>query len=217
MVDNRQEMRYKLGDAQDSAEGEVYIMSETAVSEKNSRSMSTAELVYMSVCAALMAVCSWISIPAPAPLAPFTLQTFAVFLILLLLGGRRGFFTVLTYILLGAVGLPVFAQFMGGVGVLLGTTGGYIIGFLFTALLFWALERATAGRRALTVAVLALGLAVCYAFGTAWFMVVYARQAGSIALGTALGWCVIPFIIPDLVKLALACALASVLKRHVRL
>ena len=105
-------------------------MSEAVVSKKK---LSTVELVYIAVCAALMAVCSWISIPAPAPLAPFTLQTFAVFLILLLLGGRRGFFTVLTYILLGAVGLPVFAQFMGGVGVLFGTTGGYIIGFLFTA------------------------------------------------------------------------------------
>jgi len=189
-------------------------MSEAAISRKN---FSTAELVYIAVCAALMAVCSWISIPAPAPLAPFTLQTFAVFLVLLLLGGRRGFFTVLTYVLLGAVGLPVFAQFMGGVGVLLGTTGGYIIGFLFTAALYWALERMIGGKSVLKIAALVLGLLVCYAFGTAWFMVVYARQAGAVGLATALGWCVLPFVIPDLAKLALAWGLAAVLKKHVRL
>ena len=183
----------------------------------NKKRFSTLELVYIAVCAALMAVCSWISIPAIAPLPPFTLQTFAVFLILLLLGGRRGFFTVLTYILLGAVGLPVFAQFMSGVGVLFGTTGGYIIGFLFSAVVYWALERVIGDKPVLKIAALVLGLLVCYAFGTAWFMVVYARQAGAVGLGTALAWCVLPFIIPDLVKLALAWALSTVLKRHVRL
>ncbi len=189
-------------------------MSEAAAARKG---FTTAELVYIAICAALMAVCSWISIPAPAPLAPFTMQTFAVFLILLLLGGRRGFFTVLIYVLLGAVGLPVFAQFMGGVGVLFGTTGGYIIGFLFTALIYWALERAAGGRPVWTIASLALGLLVCYAFGTAWFMVVYARQSGPVGLATALGWCVLPFLIPDFVKLALAWALSAALKKHVRL
>ena len=189
-------------------------MSEAAISKKN---FSTAELVYIAVCAALTAVCSWISIPAPAPLAPFTLQTFAVFLVLLLLGGRRGFFTVLTYVLLGAAGLPVFAQFMGGVGVLLGTTGGYIIGFLFTAALYWALERVIGGKSVWTIAALVLGLLVCYAFGTAWFMVVYAAQSGPVGLAAALSWCVLPFVIPDLAKLALAWGLAAVLKKHVRL
>ena len=181
------------------------------------KSLSTAELVYIAVCAALMAICSWISIPAIPPLPPFTLQTFAVFLILLLLGGRRGFFTVLTYILLGAVGLPVFAQFSSGVGALFGTTGGYIIGFLFTALLYWALEGVTGGKKALRIAALVLGLFVCYAFGTVWFMAVYARQSGAVGLTTALGWCVFPFIVPDLLKLALACGLSTVLKKHVRL
>ena len=190
-------------------------MSEAVVTKK--KGFSTLEIVYIAICAALMAVCSWISIPAPAPLAPFTLQTFAVFLILLLLGGRRGFFTILTYILLGAVGLPVFAQFMSGVGVLFGTTGGYIIGFLFSALLYWALERVIGDKPVLKIAALVLGLIVCYAFGTAWFMVVYARQAGPVGLATALGWCVLPFILPDLAKLALAWVLSTMLKKHVRL
>lgn len=171
--------------------------------------LSTAELVYIAVCAALTAVCSWISIPAIPPLPPFTLQTFAVFLVLLLLGGRRGFFAVLTYVLLGAVGLPVFAQFTGGVGVLFGTTGGYIIGFLFTAALYWALEGFFADSGARRLAALVLGLLVCYAFGTAWFVVAYARTAGPISWAAALGKCVLPFVLPDLMKLALAALLRA--------
>ena len=88
---------------------------------------TTKEIVLTALMAVIMAVCSWISIPTEVP---FTLQTFAVFCALLLLGGRNGFFSVLVYILLGAVGIPVFAGFSGGMGVILGTTGGYIVGFL---------------------------------------------------------------------------------------
>lgn len=180
------------------------------------RRLSTAELTHIAVCAALMAVCSWISISIP-PLPPFTLQTFAVFLILLLLGGRRGLYAVLTHLLLGAVGLPVFSHFNGGVGALLGTTGGYLLGFALTAALYWAMEGCYARAPMLRLAALVVGLGVCYAFGTAWFMLVYARQSGAVGLGTALGWCVFPFIIPDLVKLALAWGLAATLKRYIRL
>ncbi len=189
-------------------------MSDSIAAKKR---LSTVELVYIAVCAALMAVCSWISVPSIPPLPPFTLQTFAVFLVVLLLGGQCGFYAVLTYLLLGAAGLPVFSQFTGGVGILLGTTGGYIIGFLFIALLYWALEGFIAGKGIRKIAVLVLGLIVCYAFGTAWFMLIYTRQSAAIGLGTALGWCVLPFILPDLVKLALAWGLSATLKRHVRL
>ncbi|MBQ9459886.1 MAG: biotin transporter BioY [Oscillospiraceae bacterium] len=189
-------------------------MSEAVSSPKK---LSTAELVYIAVCAALMALCSWISIPAVAPLPPFTLQTFAAFLIVLLLGGRRGTLAMLVYILLGAIGLPVFSHFRGGIGVLLDTTGGYIVGFLFIGLIYRAAERVSDGRTVQKLAALVLGLLVCYAFGTAWFMVVYARKSGPVGLSAALSWCVLPFIIPDLVKLALAWSLAVPLKKQVRL
>ena len=91
--------------------------------------MKTRELAYTGILAALIAVCSWISIPTAVP---FTLQTFAVFLTLGLLGGRLGTLAVTVYLLLGAVGLPVFAGFHGGLGAFLGATGGYLVGFLFT-------------------------------------------------------------------------------------
>ena len=164
------------------------------------------DLVYISIGAALIAICSWISIPTAVP---FTLQTFAVFFVLLSLGGERGTLATLVYVLLGAVGVPVFAGFSGGIGVLLGSTGGYIIGFLFSALLMWLIE-SFLGKdiRVLTFSMI-LGLLVCYAFGTAWFMVVYARKTGPIGLGTALGWCVFPYLLPDAVKIALASVLTG--------
>ena len=173
---------------------------------------SAKDMAYVAIMAVVIAICSWISIPTTVP---FTLQTFAVFLAVGVLGGRRGTFAVLVFILLGAVGVPVFAGFQGGIGVLLGTTGGYIIGFLLSALLYWAMTQALGEKTPVMVAAMVLGLIVCYAFGTAWFMVVYARNSGAIGLGTALGWCVFPFVIPDLVKIALAVGLTRVLKPHV--
>ena len=95
----------------------------------------TLDLAYIALFAVLMAVCAWITIPLPKPLVQFTMQTFAMFMALTVLGGRRGLYTMLVYLLLGAVGIPVFSGFRGGIGVLLDTTGGYIIGFVAAALL----------------------------------------------------------------------------------
>lgn len=173
---------------------------------ETTRRMKTLDMAYIAVFAGVMAICSWISIPATVP---FTLQTFGVFLAVGVLGGKRGTLSVLIYILLGAIGLPVFAGFSGGVGSLIGTTGGYIIGFLFSALVMWGMEAALGKKLWVRALSMVLGLAVCYAFGTAWFMVVYARSTGAVGLGTVLGWCVIPFIIPDIVKIALALLLCK--------
>ena len=175
--------------------------------------LSVRDMALVAMMTALMAVCSWISIPTTVP---FTLQTLGVFLACALLGGKRGSLAVLVYILLGALGLPVFAGFSGGAGALLGSTGGYIWGFLLQALVMWGLE-ALWGRRQwwkLTVS-MALGLAACYAAGTAWFLVVYARTTGPVGLATVLGWCVFPFVVPDLIKMALAIVLQRRLGRYV--
>lgn len=174
------------------------------------KTFETVDLVYISLASVLIAICSWISIPTTIP---FTMQTFAVFCVLSLLGGKRGTTAVLVYLLLGAVGIPVFAGFTGGLGILFGNTGGYIVGFLFTGLIYW-LATSFLGRKLWVETIaLILGLLVCYAFGTAWFMVLYARTSGAIGVGTALGWCVIPFIIPDLIKMALALMLARRIPR----
>ena len=171
------------------------------------------DLVYIAIGAALIAICSWISIPTAVP---FTLQTFAVFFVLLALGGERGTIATLIYILLGAIGVPVFAGFSGGIGILFGSTGGYIIGFLFTGLIYMLFSRVFKKSIVIKIAALVLGLAVCYAFGTAWFMHVYMQNNGEVGLLTVLGWCVFPFIIPDLIKMALAVVVAKRIEPVIR-
>lgn len=176
--------------------------------------MRTVDMAYIAMFAVVMAVCAWISIPAAVP---FTLQTLGVFLAVGMLGGKRGTLAVLIYLLLGAVGMPVFAGFNGGLGYMLGSTGGYIVGFLLSALTMWGFEAAL-GRKTWVLAVsMVLGLAVCYAFGTAWFMLVYARATGPVGLLTALGWCVLPYIPVDAVKMALALAIRKRLAAAIRI
>ena len=171
-------------------------------------------MAYIGMFAVLIAVCSWISIPTAIP---FTMQTFAVFLAVALLGGRRGTLAVVVYVLLGAAGVPVFAEFTGGVGIILNNTGGYIIGyiigFVFSALVMWLLEGVLGKKLWAQALPMAAGLLVCYAFGTAWFMAVYMRSTGAVGLSTVLGWCVLPFVIPDLIKIALALTVSRALRK----
>lgn len=170
----------------------------------------TYDMAYIGIFTVLIAICSWISIPMEIP---FTLQTFAVFLSVAVLGGKRGTLSVVVYVLLGAIGVPVFSGFTGGIGVILRNTGGYIIGFIFTALAMWLIE-SLFGRKLWVQAVsMVIGLVICYAFGTAWFMLVYMRSTGAVGLMTVLGWCVFPFIIPDVVKIVLALILSNTLRK----
>jgi biotin transport system substrate-specific component len=149
--------------------------------------LTTRDLAYMAMAVALIAICSWISIPTTVP---FTMQTFAVCLVSALLGTRRGFLAVACYLLLGAVGAPVFAGFKGGLGALLGVTGGYLVGFLFTALIAGAGAELSGRKLAVTLGAMAAGVLLCYVFGT------------------ALAWCVLPYLLPDAVKITLAAVLA---------
>ena len=182
--------------------------------EKPEKLFTVRDMAFTGMFAVIIAICSWISIPTTVP---FTLQTFAVFCALGLLGGKRGFFAVLVYVILGAIGIPVFAGFSGGFGVLTGSTGGYIIGFLLSAAAYWIITKVFGTKLPVVIISMVIGLALCYTFGTAWFMIVYARSSGAIGLATALGWCVIPFIVPDLVKMALAIVISNRVSKHVKL
>ena len=162
---------------------------------------------------AIIAVCSWISLPIFA--VQITLQTFAVFSALLILGGKRGTLSVLVYILLGAVGAPVFSGFKGGLSALTGPTGGYILGFLLTGIIYLIFTNFLGEKTAVKIVVLVIGLLLCYAFGTAWFIFVYGKTNGETGIGAALSMCVLPFIIPDLIKLFGAVALSKALKKAV--
>lgn len=158
-------------------------------------------MVLCSLFAAMIAVCAWISVPV-ADIA-FTLQTFAIFLTLGLLGGKWGSAAILIYLLLGAAGMPVFSGFRGGIGALAGVTGGYLWGFLLSGLVYWALERF--GKLPAMIA----GQLVCYMCGSIQF----ALYAGG-GLWVILLRCVVPYLIPDAVKIALAHTLCRRLARH---
>ncbi len=176
--------------------------------------ITTKDMAYIALFAVIIAICSWLSVPATIP---FTLQTFGIFLTVGVLGGKRGTLSVLIYLLLGIIGIPVFSGFTGGVGRLLGTTGGYIIGFLLSAMVMWAMEQFLGKKRWVLAISMLLGLIVCYAFGTMWFMFVYANSTGPIGVWTALGWCVFPYIIPDLIKIALALVLCKKLAQIIQI
>lgn len=178
----------------------------------NSAKFSLRDMALCALFAAILAISAWITVPVLE--IAFTMQTFAVFLTLGLLGGKRGTVTIAVYLLLGAVGAPVFSGFRGGVGALLGVTGGYLAGFLFSALVYWLIT-ACLGEKAWVRALgMVIGLLVCYAFGSAWFLIVYVRGGGAIGLGAVLLKCVVPYLIPDALKLALAFVLTQRLWRY---
>ena len=168
-------------------------------------------MAYIAMSTALISVCAWVSVPSAVP---FTMQTFAVFLAAGVLGSRRALAAVSLYILLGAIGLPVFAGMQGGLGVLLGATGGYISGFLPAA--FIAGLRHSGKRDGMVdIILMILGLLVCYTFGTLWYALGY--LGGMEGIGAALTACVLPYVIPDLLKILLAAAVARRLRAAVRL
>lgn len=165
----------------------------------------TRKIAFGALFSALIAVCSWIAIPVPSTNISFTLQTFAVVMAAALLGWKTGTAAVVCYILIGLCGAPVFSGFRGGVGVLAGATGGYIVGFVLTALVV-GLSRKFFGMKILPLAVsMALGVMVCYAFGTAWFCMIC---EGEMTLGSALSICVLPYMPFDAIKISAALIIA---------
>lgn len=173
--------------------------------------MQTKNMVFCSLFATLFCICSWVSIPVADTM--FTLQTLALFFSLRLLGGKMTACSLLVYLLLGAVGLPVFSGFRGGIAMLLGPTGGYLFGFLFCSLLYWLLPHKKHHGFQACIA----GQLTIYFAGTAWYALVYA-PAGNLQIVMILLKCVLPYLLPDALKLALGIFLAEklrpVLSRH---
>lgn len=171
--------------------------------------LKTKDMVTVSLSAALICVCSWIQVPSAVP---FTLQTFAVFLIGATLGAKKGVAATLVYLLLGAVGLPVFSGFQGGIGTLLGATGGYALGFVPSVLIVGICADKCKNKLLPSVLSSVAAIAVCYLIGTLWFAFVY----GDGNLTGAFTVCVLPFIIPDAVKITLAMLTAKRLSGIIR-
>ena len=183
--------------------------------------MNIKDVVNISLFATLLAVCAWLCIPT---VVPVTMQTFAVFLALLVLGGKKGIIVITIYLFLGIAGIPVFAKGTAGVGVLFGSTGGYMIGWIFIAAVMIAVEKIIKRlqtekmryKKWIQAGGLVTGLILCYFFGTLWFVNIYAGNTENVGFGAAFGVCVVPFIIPDLIKMVLAFSVSKRIRNIVR-
>jgi biotin transport system substrate-specific component len=150
----------------------------------------------------LHCVCAWITIPVAD--FSFTMQSFSVLLSLELLGGKWGTISIVAYLLAGIVGFPVFSSFQSGVGIIVGPTGGYLIGFLLTGFIYWGVTRYFS-ERFRGIAMIG-GLLGCYCLGTIWFYVAYANSSPLIFVVLR---CVVPYLVPDAIKLILAYRLSD--------
>lgn len=173
--------------------------------------MKTKNLALCGLFAALLVICAWLSFPIAG--APITLQTFGLFLCLGTLGGKRGTIATCTYLLLGAVGFPAFSGFRGGIGVLLDTGGGYLLGFWVAALLYWLITTLWGNSPALRLLAMASGLLACYIFGSLWFSILYLQEGSAATMAFILLKCVLPYLLPDVLKLILAWQLSTRLSR----
>ncbi len=171
--------------------------------------MSARAMTRIALMAAVTAVAAQITVPLPFSPVPFTLQVLAVVLSGLLLGARYGALAQLVYLLVGAIGAPVFAGFSGGFGTIIGPTGGYLISYPFAAAIagLAAGAAAKAARRKALLASFSAGVAaliLIYAFGVVWFSAVT-----GLPLAAALAQGVLPFVVFDLIKIALAALVAT--------
>ncbi len=138
---------------------------------------------------ALLAIGAYITVPAPIP---FTMQTFILFLMPFVIGIKSSVTAVVIYLSVGFLGLPVFSGFHGGVSVLFGAGGGYLLAFVFIPVMMGVFKNKVFGA--------VLGLLGVYTFGTLWFLFVYGEKSVAVAVTV----CVLPFVLPDLLKLYLA-------------
>lgn len=179
-------------------------------SSVKSRGMATKNLVITALMAAIMCILGPLSLPLPFTPVPISLINFAIYITAFVLSCKYCTLGYIVYILIGAIGLPVFSSFGAGIDKIVGPTGGYIIGLIFTAFICSIVNEKFAGKIYMYVIGMVVGLAVAYVFGTLWFM--YQQGMG---FRQSLVLCVIPFLIGDVVKIVMATIIGPVLKKTV--
>ena len=174
---------------------------------------SVKSMTYIALGAVFITSGSWITIPFAIP---FTMQTFALFFVLKIFGGRVGGASILLHTAMGILGLPVFSGFKSGISAVVGPTGGYIIGFAIVGAVYFALEsilKENANRILMNWICPILSVVACYGMGTAWYMN-YISAETEIGLLSALSVCVLPYILPDLVKIYFAMKMGERVKKY---
>lgn len=165
----------------------------------DNQKIRTKQMVLIALMTAVTCVLGPLSIPLPFSPVPISLTNFAIFLAIFVLGMKSGTISFIIYLLLGAVGVPVFSSFRGGLQVLAGPTGGYLIGFIFLALIMgFALDHFDR-KLVPTIIGMIIGMAVCYAFGTVWL-----AKLLSLSFKEGLMMGVIPYLAGDAAKIIIA-------------
>ena len=165
----------------------------------DNQKIRTKQMVLIALMTAVTCVLGPLSIPLPFSPVPISLTNFAIFLAIFVLGMKSGTISFIIYLLLGAVGVPVFSSFRGGLQVLAGPTGGYLIGFIFLALIMgFALDHFDR-KLVPTIIGMIIGMVVCYAFGTVWL-----AKLLSLSFKEGLMMGVIPYLAGDVAKIIIA-------------
>lgn len=177
----------------------------------NTRRISTRQLTLIGVMTAVTCIIAPFSIPLPFSPVPISMTNLVIYITVYILGTKFSTISYLIYLLLGAVGLPVFSSFSGGLGKIAGPTGGYLVGFIFLALIAGYFVEHFQGRTAYALIGMVLGTCVCYLFGTVWL----AMQM-KLSFPAALASGVIPYLPGDCIKIVIALILGPKLKKAIQ-
>lgn len=178
-----------------------------------SKKFSVKDMVLCALFAAVCCICSMITIPTG--IVPVTLGTFGIMVTAMILGTKRGIISVVLFIILGAIGLPVFSNLQGGIGILAGPTGGYIYSYILMVPIIGIASKClnkTLSSGMFTMLGCLVAILVCYVVGTAHFMIVMSVKGSAVGLWSALGMCVFPFVPFDIIKAVIAILIAPRLK-----
>lgn len=171
----------------------------------------TKDITLVGLMAAVICILGPLSIPIPISPIPISMTNFAVYLAVYVLGWKKGALSYLIYLLIGLAGVPVFSAFTGGAGKLLGPTGGYLIGFIFMALVSGIVIDTWREKRYIHFLGMAAGTVICYLFGSVWL----SFQAG-ITFWEAAGLGVLPYIPGDLVKIIVSMIIGPKIYKRLR-
>lgn len=174
-----------------------------------SKQIMTFQLTFTAIMAAVICVLGPFSVPLPFSPVPISFTNLAIYLAVFILGSKWGTISYFVYLLLGLVGLPVFSNFTGGVGKLAGPTGGYLIGFIFMAWTAGIFIEKSKGHIVVSILGMIVGTAIAYAFGTAWL-----AQQSHISFMKAFTLGVIPFLLGDILKIALIAVMGPLLRKN---
>lgn len=172
---------------------------------------STRQIALVGLMTAVICILGPIAVPLPFSPVPVSLTNLAIFLSLFVLGMKKGTISYVIYLLLGLVGLPVFSAFTGGPGKLLGPTGGYLIGFLFMAVISGIFIDKWTNSIVVCVTGMILGSTVCYLFGTVWL-----SFQGHMSFSAALAAGVLPFLPGDVAKMLIAAIAGRQIRKRLR-